>query len=146
MENNWKWDLIGDVIIINWIIEVFGPKFVLFIMLLIPLIIGIGICLNPDNWRNTENELFNNYSEVKVINSSFEPYSEEHWKIYSGEDVNKEENISVENVNKEENIPTKTGKEIWEERKREIEEKEKAERGEKVKKQIEEWKEEAKSK
>ena len=143
MENNWKWDLIGDVIIINWIIEVFGPKFVLFIMLLIPLIIGIDFCLNPDNWRNTENELFNNYSEVKVINSSFEPYSEEHWKIYSGENVNKEENIS-----------TKTGKEIWEERKIEIEiekeneikkQKEEEERKEKIQKQVDKWKEEAKN-
>ena len=147
MQNNWKWDLIANAIIISWFMEIFGEKtvlsFIIFIVIGIPIIIVlmlVAVCMaDVDNPLYIADKIDTDYTEVKVIDSSPEiysgEYSELYWKKYYGE-----------NINKEESTPVKAGKEIWEERKIEIEKEDEREKEEKVKKQVEEWMEEAKSK
>ena len=106
----------------------------LFLLLFVAIAIGSDYQSDLDPSYSKVEVVDSSYSKVEVVDSS---YPNGYWEKYSTDLRNKEIEAAAS---------VKRGKEIWEERKKEIKKEEEEKKQENIDKQVEQWKQEAREK
>ena len=192
MQDNMKFNIIADAVIIEGIFSILGPRISVVLIFLVCIFLtwlSVFLMIDPNHledfpggdglqggWDGLQYWYWDRIDRIWVPESiiadilvsenritderirryklsDFERSRYYRLKYYGGSGFDEDKNIKIKNERIKVVIPVKAGKEIWEERKKEIakekgisRKKEEIKRQEKINEQIEQWRQEAREK